>query len=173
MKVCLNTYERTGHSFIQIFIVLASRIDLSEILPTNNTPTMKTRKAKLPCRLIRPYQQNTAFVGRKNIIAEIDAALNPKKHNRTQQSTFALTGLGGIGKTQTALAYVFKSWDLFHAILWVQADSHEKMLYSFADFAFELGLVDNNFSNQSTALQEVKRWFENVGKRNPDSCLDG
>ncbi|KAJ5726207.1 P-loop containing nucleoside triphosphate hydrolase protein [Penicillium malachiteum] len=102
------------------------------------------------------------FVGRDDIIAQIGAVLNPKASKQSRQSTTALTGLGGMGKTQSALAYVFKSWDLFHAILWIRVDSREKILYTFADFAFELGLVENNFTDQNTALEEVMRWFENT-----------
>jgi hypothetical protein len=53
----------------------------------------------------------------------------------------ALVGIGGVGKTQTALEYVFSRMDKFPIILWAHADTRAKLNTSFANFAVELGLV--------------------------------
>jgi len=109
--------------------------------------------------MIRPYQRNDNFIGRATTVGDIKKALDPRPTEEARQATFALIGLGGVGKTQTALAYTFGSWDLFQAILWAQADTPNKLSQSFADFAYAMGLVDNP-TDQTQARSEVKRWFE-------------
>lgn len=147
-----------------MILELDERTKISQLLSAIDLTKPSGRELKLPCRMIRPYQSNENFVGRDETIEEIQKALSPRTGRELSQATCALTGLGGMGKTQTALAYVFKSWDLYQAILWVRANSRAKVLQSFADFAYELGLVDNNVSDQTSSQEEVKRWFENAGK---------
>lgn len=114
--------------------------------------------------MIRPYTKNHSFVGREGEIKEMQKYLDPRAatQGQRQQNVFALIGLGGMGKTQTALAYVFESWEKFQAILWAQADTPTKLSQSFADFAYDMGLVSDR-SDQEGAVGEAKRWFEKAG----------
>ena len=112
--------------------------------------------------MIRPYERNDNFVGRDREIADIAGHLDPKKEEAKELKKYALIGLGGVGKTQTALAYVFRSWDKFKAILWAQADTPSKLLQSFTDFACDMGLV-NSRSDQQEAWLEAERWFATTG----------
>ena len=46
-----------------------------------------------------------------------------------------LHGLGGIGKTQIAIAYTKKHQEVYSAMIWVNGDSKDKLLQSLAAFA--------------------------------------
>jgi hypothetical protein len=79
-----------------------------------------------------PYARNRAFTGREAILSALDAAL--KAHHATAL-TQAIAGLGGIGKTQTAVEYCYRHSDDYHAILWARADSEESLHTSYAEMA--------------------------------------
>src|SRR5579883_1863558 len=52
----------------------------------------------------------------------------------------AITGLGGIGKTQMALEYAYRYGSKYTAVLWVRADSQIGLFASFTRLAHVLNL---------------------------------
>jgi hypothetical protein len=97
---------------------------------------------KIPCFVITPHAQNPQFVGREEMFTEIREALAPRKTGSQVQRTFALTGLGGMGKTQIAVEFAFRHQDLFPVILWAHGDSQARLAESFCLFASQLQLGD-------------------------------
>lgn len=85
--------------------------------------------------------------------------LAPRGTEPHAQQSFALCGLGGAGKTQAALNFVFEYMDEFPAVLWAHADTRGKLLEGFAGFAVELGLTNEGDSNR-TGRDALKKWFE-------------
>ncbi len=67
-----------------------------------------------------PSPRNRAFTGREAILAALEAGL---KAHRATALTQAIAGLGGIGKTQTAVEYCYRHRDDYRAVLWARADS--------------------------------------------------
>ena len=76
-----------------------------------------------------PYERNRFFVGRDTFIADL--------HNTFQSNTrpalqhhgrIALFGLGGIGKTQIALEFVYRSQSSYRRIYWISAATQESLL---------------------------------------------
>lgn len=73
----------------------------------------------MPCYMRDPIRQNPNFVGRSDIIAQIDSVLLQDDATSTAASglrSFSLCGFGGIGKTQIAIFYAFERQKLFDAI---------------------------------------------------------
>jgi WD40 repeat protein len=67
-----------------------------------------------------PYPRNHSFIGREDIFALIDEKFSLS--NGSGKGLAVLTGLGGIGKTQTALEYAFRNEDLYTGgIFWINA----------------------------------------------------
>lgn len=67
-----------------------------------------------------PYPRNPSFIGREDIFVLIDEIISLS--NETGKGLAVLTGLGGIGKTQTALEYAFRNEDLYTGgIFWINA----------------------------------------------------
>ena len=96
-----------------------------------------------------------------------------------------LHGLGGIGKTQLAIAYARKHQQRYTAILWLNGSSRDTLVQSLAVFAeyAEIGetrqstgdTIEQGFEQQKKAnavlrwlaLDENRRWlliFDNVGR---------
>jgi TIR domain len=64
-----------------------------------------------------PYRQNSFFTGQENILSSLYNEL--EEHvaaNLTQPQ--AISGLGGIGKTQIAIEYAYRFRDKYRVILW-------------------------------------------------------
>ncbi|KAK0639876.1 hypothetical protein B0T16DRAFT_336836 [Cercophora newfieldiana] len=55
--------------------------------------------------------------------------------------SLALSGIGGVGKTQTALESVYQSKTEFDIIFWAAADTLLKLNQAFASFGSALGLA--------------------------------
>jgi hypothetical protein len=116
----------------------------------------------IPCFVITPHAQNPRFVGREEILEDIRAALAPSDAKRQEQRAFVLTGLGGMGKTQIAVEFVFKYRDLFPVTLWAHADSQARLAESFCLFATQLGLGDN--LTAAKAKQDVHQCLANLSE---------
>ncbi|KAF3911925.1 Nephrocystin-3 [Dactylellina cionopaga] len=114
-------------------------------------------KTRLPCHLI-PFNPNSHFLGREDILEVISEHLAP---NGSGQMSFAIYGLGGVGKSQTALSYVYESVKLkrYPAIFWVAAETHPKLAQSYNEIAQGLGLVLQDERSDDFKRNEVKRWL--------------
>jgi transcriptional regulator with XRE-family HTH domain len=91
-----------------------------------------------------PYHRNPYFTGRDELLAQLDQYLAPPEQagsleNRRVALTQpqAITGLGGIGKTQIAVEYAYRSRasDRYTHTFWVNAASKETILASFVEIA--------------------------------------
>lgn len=96
-----------------------------------------------------PYNDNERFRGREELLSEIAQALDPRPESASAEDavrlrSFAITGHGGMGKSQAAAKYVHRRKQTFDAIFWVLADTRSKLYGSFKSIAVTLGLVDDD-----------------------------
>src|SRR5579872_2265856 len=75
-------------------------------------------ESALPTIWYVPYHRNPLFTGREEILARLHDAL----HTTSDIARQALSGLGGVGKTQTALEYAYRYREDYSAVLWVRAE---------------------------------------------------
>lgn len=143
---------------------------VSEVLPLAFKLSQEGFTAKLPCRVVKPHQRNPNYVGRTELEEKMQRALAPTDEASKGQRSFALCGLGGVGKTQTALGYVFEHMEDFQVVLWAHADSRGKLLEDFGGFAVELGLTERGDSDH-TGRDLLKKWFENASTKISSSSL--
>ncbi len=91
-----------------------------------------------------PFSRNPHFVGRGKELQIIHDSLSI--HNASQSSPVAgqralvLHGLGGMGKTETALEYAYRSMDSFDSILWIAAETEQKADTSFSEISVWLNM---------------------------------
>jgi tetratricopeptide (TPR) repeat protein/transcriptional regulator with XRE-family HTH domain len=110
-----------------------------------------------------PYHRNPLFTGREELLQDLRHRLIPGATVVVSQSQ-AISGLGGIGKTQVALEYAYRYQHDYSAIVWLQADSREIFSLACIQLAQELNLPAHKEANQARILAAIKRWFKNKTK---------
>lgn len=109
-----------------------------------------------------PYRQNDFFTDREAIFAALASSL-PFTQTR-QTSILALYGLGGMGKTQIALEYLYRSSQLYQISLWLDASSRAVLSTEVSALAERLALPAHEYKDEDQLFTAVKRWLHNQPK---------
>src|SRR5579871_3914588 len=79
-----------------------------------------------------PVPRNSTFMGREEELRTIHECLSGSK-SKDIPYIFALTGTGGMGKTQIAVEYAYRYQHEYTAIFWVSTASEDTIRSSFID----------------------------------------
>jgi tetratricopeptide (TPR) repeat protein len=107
-----------------------------------------------------PYRRNPLFTGREDILKPLHDRLATTKTAALTQPQ-AISGLGGVGKTQTAIEYAYRYQNEYPIVLWVRADTRDTLITDFINIADLLHLPERNEQDQQTTITAVKRWLLN------------
>jgi predicted ATPase len=97
-------------------------------------------------------ERNPFFTGREDVLAQLQKAL-------AGQIRAALSGLGGVGKTQTALGYAYQHSGEYDYTFWATADSREAVGSGYATIARVLELPEAGTQDQTLAVKAARRWL--------------
>ena len=122
-------------------LLVEARFGTASILPWHNLP-----------------EQNPYFTGREVLLEALHSTLTAGEQGALIQAQ-AISGLGGIGKTQLALAYAYRYRESYHDILWALAESRETLVASYVTFAEQLRLEVRAEQEQQKVVEAVKRWL--------------
>lgn len=103
-----------------------------------------------------PYSRNPFFVGRETELALVRHHLQGE---RTSVLTQAISGLGGIGKTQIAVEYAYRHHQDYKTVLWMLADTLESLVSGYVTIAGLLNLPEKNEQDQVLVVRAVQKWF--------------
>jgi len=116
----------------------------------SDTSTRRLPLSNLPDR-------NPFFTGRKDMLAQIQEAL-------AAQGRAALSGLGGVGKTQTAVEYAHRHLEEYDHAFWAAADSQDSIVSGYGNIAGFLKLPEADAKDQTMAVDAVKHWLSDCHK---------
>ncbi|KAF2502331.1 hypothetical protein BU16DRAFT_612008 [Lophium mytilinum] len=152
--------DKRLQAFVQVFYMSDASTDRSEV--------------RFPCHLM-PFGRNRSFFGRTKELTEIENALcasrpeeGPEEYSLLK--TFAITGAGGMGKSQLATEFVCNNKRLFDAVFWVHADEQSKLSEDFSSIALALGLVGQDSPEAKDHVltrERVKMWLAHPLKAQP------
>lgn len=104
-----------------------------------------------------PFRRNAFFTGRAEVLQALHTAFYATASGPGQ--ALALCGLGGVGKTQTAIEYAYRYREDYQVVCWVRAETSELLIADFTSLADTLGLPEKKDQNQSRIVAAVKRWL--------------
>jgi hypothetical protein len=137
-----------GHKYQEVLEALSG-------LKVESTPVKEFEN----CWFI-PASMSHRFRKRQTELDAIHQALDPNE-TFPELRTFALHGMGGVGKTQLALRYALEAKKVFDTILWIAADTKMSLENSFRDASEALGLTQGGQGGTSSlsAVARVKDWL--------------
>ena len=106
------------------------------------------------------------FAGREQVLQTLHRQLHQDCAVALSQIQ-AISGLGGIGKTQTAVEYAYRFRADYDSIFWVRADTALELSSGFVEIAQLLNLPQQDEPDQDKVVQAVKLWLS----RNPNWLL--
>ncbi|RFU30827.1 hypothetical protein B7463_g5472, partial [Scytalidium lignicola] len=106
-----------------------------------------------------PYNYNGFFTGRDEELKELSQMLE-SENTPSKQSSCVIHSMGGVGKTQLALAYTFLKRQYYHWIFWLPAEVEAELAQKFAALGRRLAELENATNNSN--LPEVQSQMQNV-----------
>lgn len=155
----VTLWANLDQAFLDIVRGLRRMIEEALMLPYSQCApdTIATdQEQDLPTFWHMPYRRNPFFTGREQILSRLHDLLTTQMRATLTQ---ALTGLGGTGKTQTAIEYAYRYQHDYTAVFWVGADTHEALLTCFVMIARSLKLSIPEKQDQQGVVRAVLQWF--------------
>ena len=137
-------------------IVQGIRMAINELKPASEEKPGEDIALEQQSVFHVPFLRNSYFTGREDVLALL--------HNRLMSSKASLpqviSGIGGVGKTQTAVEYAYRYRDDYQYVLWVKADSSENLESDFASLATVFNLPIKDEKDQNLIISAVKNCLQ-------------
>ncbi len=118
-----------------------------------------TPRSSLPIIWMIPYPHNPFFLGRDELLSLIYNQLQTSQTAALAQPQ-AISGMGGIGKTQVAIEYAYRYFRDYQIVLWALAESVDALSSSYMQIAAKLNLLEKDAQEQEIVIEAVKTWLQ-------------
>jgi tetratricopeptide (TPR) repeat protein/DNA-binding XRE family transcriptional regulator len=105
-----------------------------------------------------PHPRNPLFTGREAILTEIHRALHYEQTG-AWLPVQAITGLGGMGKTQTALEYAYRFAESYQRTFWLCVEARETLYAQMVALAEALHLFAPEGQPLHAYIEAIKGWL--------------
>ena len=102
-----------------------------------------------------PHLRNPNFTGRAEELKALRASLLAGETAALVQ-TQAITGLGGVGKTQLATEYAYIHGAAYIIVWWVRSEEPTTLASDYAGLAAKLDLREKDVTEQHVIVEAVK-----------------
>ncbi|TMC16863.1 MAG: tetratricopeptide repeat protein [Chloroflexi bacterium] len=109
-----------------------------------------------------PYPRNPFFTGQEVVLTQLATALKAGQAAALSQPQ-AITGLGGIGKTQIAIEFAYRHREEYQTVLWGFADTRESLVSGYLAIAHLLDLPQKDAKVERIITEAVKSWMQTHG----------
>jgi len=103
-----------------------------------------------------PHPRNPVFTGREDVLSDLRRRLTRQGRITLSQ---AISGLGGIGKTQTAVEYAYLQRDKYKAIIWLNAESPQELEAGCSDVLRRLQ-ASRPKDDRDSVVHTFKDWLD-------------
>ncbi|KAL8870461.1 MAG: hypothetical protein Q9174_003506 [Haloplaca sp. 1 TL-2023] len=152
-----HTAEKTGADVSDVLKLQSRQLEALQSLQisndTHNPPSDPPQESE-PVWIV-PLSRNTGFLGREDIFEQLESQLERSDSSRTA----VLYGLGGIGKTQIVLEFIFRTRNPSTAVFWVYAGARSRFVESYRRIARECRIPGHE-NPQADTLQLVRDWLD-------------
>lgn len=132
----------------------------SQETPAQATPSASYRPDPLPSApplWFVPYRRNPFFTGRTHVLADLATLF---EHCRPLSLPLAMSGLGGIGKTQIAIEYAHHHYgERYESVFWINATTYDTLTADFVTLGARLIVPEQHEQDQDAVVRAVKRWL--------------
>lgn len=152
-----------GHNYGDISAYDQSSVHVGDVINISAGPEPEAQLKPLGFCLGRaPRISQNHFVGRNGELDQMSEILEPGSESVKLQQ-LVLGGLGGIGKTQLAIAYAHRYRESYDSIVWLNATSESTLKRGFHSLAGKiLGVTEAETLTTAEAYAETVEWLRDA-----------
>jgi hypothetical protein len=158
----ISTWSDEDNAFVDVVAGIRRAIEDLSLLPTGISDGEEEQRRlfgqPFPPIWNVPRRHTSFFTGRDQVLAHLFEHFHVESGVEIVPPQ-ALTGLGGIGKTQTAAEYAYHFRKAYEAVLWVRAETQENLVADFKTIASLLKLPQEQGQDRPGLIQTVQEWF--------------
>ena len=124
----------------------------SQLMQSLSHGTQPTSKQKI---FHIPHQRNPNFTGRGELLEKVRETLTGGESAAVTQA--AIHGLGGVGKSQLAIEYVYRYAPDYSLVWWLRSEKVESLNADYEALAIKLGLVSGEERSEQAQVVEMVR----------------
>jgi hypothetical protein len=181
----VETHKRDFESAVEL--IMRRRQIESEVPRSQQGPSDSGKPGKSPHNLGLSWEdersmsmtfstnrprENRQFVGREQLLKQLHDWFTEPRSYPSEPISCVLYGMGGIGKTQTAIKYSYVDKDEYDVIFWVTAETIPKLVGSFSMIAFKADGTDGTHTvADESSVEKARDWLEETSKMNPPRII--